>query len=340
MRADANCKVQALHNPGKELDSSASGYRLPGIKPRLAPIRRADVRYVSSYLDRLLDSKRITLRHSGVQLIQRIGDRHWSVEWNLPRWLCDRAGLAPSSARTLVLANALGLAYIRLCDDRKDGELASAFLQEAIQLEDVLLGEARSLIVGLVGGDAHLEASINARMQAWIAAGESPAHFPDFDLRRLTHLADEGAPLFIVSDVIEAMTSNRAGMGRCETPVHNYLIAAVLYDHLKDWRSDLGASRRNYFISAMLGGEAAGMNPEQILAAVQIGLIRGDQLERYLDLIYQALAEGVESAQTCGLGQFARHLAALDQEAHRSGERLLSGMERMLVQATNLFGAS
>jgi hypothetical protein len=270
------------------------------------------------------------------QVFKRISMDAWSVEWNLPRWLGERVSLSPGCIRKLVLANVLGLAYVRLRDDRIDGENHEIPDEASIHLESLFLSRALETLQFEVGENPVFTARLNHYLAAWKASASTPAFFPAFDLRALTHLVGEGAPLLIVSEAVHALAGMHVDRESLSAPVQNYLIAAVLYDHLKDWRADIMVGRKNYFISAMLGSDAVeelNLNVEHAVFSV---MLHGVKLEKYCYLINQALAQGVESARACGLVQFAQHLAALGDEARSGGEQLLRGMETMLDRATAL----
>jgi hypothetical protein len=276
------------------------------------------------------------MRLEASRLFECVAHPNWSVEWNLPRWLGEYANLPSTVIRDLVRANAIGLVFVKLKDDRMDGELDKRALDDAIHLERLLLKRARSTFSHLVDDAAQLDRSIDAHLKHWNDAGRSSAAFAGFDLHDLRPLADEGAPLFIVVEVINAIRSNSPIDDRIRASIHHYLVAAVLYDHLKDWRTDLTGGRKNYFISAMLGNNAPGDMDTTLEREVNSVMLHGVKLEQYINLITESLALGVESARACGLMRFAQHLAALGEEAHSGGEQLLRGMQTMLNQATLL----
>ena len=306
---------------------------------KLARISREDRREIQQVMRSLIRERVPEYSPYADILFARISLDTWSVEWNLPRWLGERVSLPSHSIRILILANVLGLAYVRLRDDRLDGENHEIPDEASIQLECLFLKRALETVQSEIGENPVFKLRRDHYLAAWKASAGAPALFPAFDLRKLTHLVDEGAPLLIASEAVHALAGMDVDRESLMAPVRNYLIAAVLYDHLKDWRADIRVGRKNYFISAMLGSDAAGDLDLSVENAVYSAMLHSVKLEKYLGLINQALTQGVESARACGVERFAQHLSALGDEARSGGEQLLRGMETMLDRATALVEA-
>ncbi|MCJ7825284.1 MAG: hypothetical protein MUP44_10320, partial [Anaerolineales bacterium] len=237
----------------------------------LSRLREDDLaRMRRSYLQ-LLITEPDPIQAYGQQLFARIAVPNWSVEWNLPRWLGDALGLSEAQQRQLVAATVFGLGYVRLHDDRRDGEAASGSGEISRRLELLLKQAAESELRALLGEHRWFWEQYQRDLGHWHQASRNAQLLTNvFEVNpgSLIQLGDIGAPLLIVCAAGYALQTGKQSLELLTTPVRHYLAAVVLYDHLKDWQEDLAAGRPNLFITAMLGATAGDKDPEEIRAAL------------------------------------------------------------------------
>lgn len=307
---------------------------------QLASLHDLDVARMRARFDLLLATQPESLQRYGRLLFERIAVSNWSVEWNLARWLGARSGLTAIHQERLVAVNVFGLGYIRLHDDRRDGERQEADEVAARALEALLFEAASGELHELVGEDPSFWHSFEAIMAGWEQAAIDPA--ADIDVRSMSpaqidRLADIGAPLLITCAACAALGPGIPEHGAMEKPVRHYLSAAVLYDHMKDWADDLAAGRPNLFVAAMLENQPENPDHDTIRQQIQRALIQIHDVQSYSALVIQELVRGADAAQALGMETFAQHLRALAGQANETGAQTLEGIQQYLMQGTALF---
>jgi hypothetical protein len=306
----------------------------------LIPLGALHVRRMSRRYEQLFASEAEAVRTYGKQLFQRIASPNWSVEWNLPLWLGDRYGLTEIQQWHLVTANVFGLGYVRLHDDRRDGEAHEGDASSASSVETRLFQAAQEELRRLLGADGGFWETFNTLMDRWRAAGESrygKLNVLTMPPDQRDQLADIGAPLLISCAACVTLQPEAHDLDTLTAPVRHYLTAAVLFDHLKDWQADLSARRVNLFIRTMLDHRVDTLDQEATQRAIYGSLIRGDELTRYIELVVHELIQGAELAHHLGLRPLRMHLLALASEARESGERMQRGIQNYIVQGQELF---
>jgi hypothetical protein len=303
------------------------------IAPRLAPIAGGDIAEVRTYIEGLAGLSDKALRVYATQVLGRIVHPNWSVEWNLPRWLGSRLAIPEDAQRDLVLVSSLGLGYVRLRDDRMDSEVLRGRTQISQRLESIFLMEARSLLEGLFDRQSDFWAHFHNYLHRWESAILPDAKSAPLQSSELDELAAVGAPLYIVCAAAHALNPHVMPLKTLLQPVRGYLAAAVLYDHMKDWSSDLIAGRKNIFIQTMTGEDPEGVEVDGLAARVRTEFIDQENIWQYCEQIWESLDQAAVSAQAIGLSQFAQHLVALEGEARSSAERTLRAVRKYVESA-------
>lgn len=305
---------------------------------QLAPLRFDDLEHMGHTFQSLLETEDETIRKLGQALFQRIAVLNWSVEWNLPHWL-GAGSLTEDQERRLVTANVLGLGFIRLHDDRQDGEQLSTDHAAGLRLEGLLLEAAKNEYTELLGDSAWFWEQFDRHMQSWEQMMRSSSSWIlglDFESISPTHLSDIGAPLLISCDAICSLTGKTSRYSDFQAPVRHYLAAAVLFDHLKDWQEDLAAGRANIFIETMLAPYSGERDASSMMPAMYLALTRTEVVRCYIQLLLDQLEAGIGDALKMHMLGFAQHLDALKDEASSSADLSLARIEGLLVQAQGL----
>jgi hypothetical protein len=303
------------------------------ITPQLTSIPDEDICLVRTHVEKLVGVSDRPLHAYAHKLLGNMVHPNWGVEWCLPRWLGSRLAIPELVQRDLLLANTLGLAYVRLYDDRIDREISREHLQSSQRLEDVFFNEAKRLLGRVFDERSNFWVHFHDYIHRWQSAGVPDAKSPPLESSELDKLADAGAPLYIVCAAAYALNPSFMPLEKIIQPVRSYLAAAVLYDHIKDWYSDLLAHRQNIFIQTMSGGEIDADDVDRLAIRVRMEFIHQDRIRLYNKQICELLGRAAVSAQAAGLTQFAQHLIALEAEARSSGERTLRGVREIVGSA-------
>ncbi|MFN2147450.1 MAG: hypothetical protein ACK2T2_03600 [Anaerolineales bacterium] len=115
--------------------------------------------------------------------------------------------------------------------------------------------------------------------------------------------------------------------------MRHYLAAAVLYDHLKDWKADATANRPNAFIQWMLRINEPDLPGSPSLADILVSFADVKRVEAYIAVLLIQLDAAIQLAQAAGLRGFSQHLMALALEAKESAALMLERIEGMLAEA-------
>ncbi len=305
----------------------------------LVPLRTRDVARMKLRFRNLLESEPESVRSLSEQLFRRIATKTWSVEWNLPRWLGSVYGLTDLEQQRLVTANVFGLGYVRLIDDRRDAEISGGDVRTSASLETLFLNAAEHELHQLLGDDPWFLEKYGAIMTEWgrMAHHDFAAGVLGMSPGQLDRLATIGAPLLVCCAATVALKNRLHALESLITPVRHYLVAAVLYDHAKDWRADLDAGRVNYFIQSMLDSWNDSADPYVTRLGMYQAIIDGEKPRAYMDLVGRELALGIESANRTDLQPFASHLGGLALEVRASRDQMQEKVRHHLTQGMELF---
>ncbi|MBM4458685.1 MAG: hypothetical protein FJ011_13100 [Chloroflexi bacterium] len=276
---------------------------------------------------------------AGWRLFDRIATRNWLLEWRLPRWLGESLDLGAEAAEALALANVFGLAYVRLRDDLADGETESA--DWAQTLAATLHDRWVAVYIQLFDGQRAFWRCFQQYMIEWRQSDESPTRpFEAYTTDDFLRLAHRGAPLKIGCAAAYLLAHRPGIMPALTKTIDCLLVAAVLLDHVKDWRDDLAAGRYNAFVSYV---SALAQTPENRVAnrrAVWQELAAGDVGRPYFHTIRNWLRLAAAEAQPIGCSGLSRYLAWLEAEAVGFGERLATAADAGLRAATERLWAA
>ncbi len=314
--------------------------RLLDLDPELSPLEEQDIVEMRSRFERLLALESCGIHTAGQKLFDRIADAHWSVEWNLPRWLGAVCGLTQAQQCSLLAVNIFGLGFVRVFDDRCDGEAQVGDEEAVRRLESLLYNAAITELTSLLGDDQGFWSQFDGLMQMWHRTDESILAGLDvlrMDPAEQIRLVDIGAPLFITPIACIALQNVPRDLEGLQAPIRHYLIGAVLYDHFKDWQVDLHTNRINLFVEAMLDSAPVGRDQKLIKSRIHQAFLERSNLKTYLQLVNEHLQLGAEAAHKVGMIPFSRHLLALEAEARESAEEMLEGIQRHLIKGMELF---
>lgn len=268
---------------------------------------------------------RKTLRPLGAEAVElacsildRVPPERWSVEWNLPWWLGEWAGLAPETSREFVLSNVLGLTSIRLADDLADGELGGITPDAARAMAGNLSEAAFAVYYRHLGEDASFWQVARGWLAEWEAATRrinDQAALPFVPTSTLVKdLVPLGAPLKISALAICSLTERRAVFPLLEECLDNLTAAYVLNDHADDWREDAEAGRWNAFAAACLAQEPSNGGAYNI-PRVFHSVAMSDAPYRYYQLIEDCAQRARRIAVSLGLDPLAFHLSGFIDRA-------------------------
>lgn len=302
------------------------------------PLRIHDISRMRAAYRALLVPESKNVRACGMALFERIATGNWSVEWNLPRWLGSSLGLGEFEQQGLIAANVFGLGYIRLHDDQMDGEGLISEPEITRALERALLQAAEGELRQLAGERPAFWNQYTAIMKRWKAALDMVAGINVLQMEpsQLNQLGDIGAPLYLCGAACAALRPQTVSLEAILRPIQHYLVAAVLYDHMKDWKSDLENERANVFIQAMDSSASVRSLRPHSRHEVYAAILEGEQPTAYIDRLHGELSQGMEAARSAGLEPFALHLAALAEEVRESKKQMDKGIQDYLKQGMEL----
>lgn len=238
----------------------------------------------------------------------------WALELTLPVWLCTSFTVAPAQAHHLVVSNVLGLAYVRLCDDLADNDIATHKRAGARRLSGVLYAAAIERLQQCFETDSRFWASLDGIMADWQAATgaagapAAAAQLPPAKAPNLRLLAARGAPLKICCVAACLLADRQAALPPLLRAIDHLLAAAVLLDHFDDAQDDLAAGRYNALIAWLSPlpqtPENRAENRRRFLAE-QYG---GRQGERYFALMQRQVASAQAQARAVGCADLVGYL--------------------------------
>ncbi len=271
------------------------------------------------------------------QMLARSRPPNWALEWSLPWWLGKALGLRTEQARSLVLANVLGLTYIRLQDDLADGAVGSEMQVPARLLGTALLHMWLSCYMDLCGVAPAFWRSFDSYLQQWLAAAwrsyEPVQYFDIADRADLLALAQRGAPLKSCAAAACLLADRPNKLVMLETMLDDLLVAAVLLDHAQDWAEDAAAGRWNAFM-AQITGTCALQDLAHGRRAVMQELAVGAAGRPYFAVIHQHLCFALGLADEVGLGALAGYIGWLEDAAGALRSKWARAARQQLRTAT------
>jgi hypothetical protein len=285
-----------------------------------------------------------TLKEAGRDLIDCLDTPNWALEWSLPYWLGNAFGLQRQVIRSLTLANLFGLAYVRLQDDMIDGELAPDAGALAPLLATALyhlwLEPYRTLFDAASAHASTFWRFFDGCLAAWLDAtlstGIAPAAEGTVDEAHALWLARRGAPLKVGAVAACLLAGRVEDVAAVSAAVDHVLGAAVLIDHVEDWRADVGAGRYNAFVAyaALQPGDAgAGDARGAVLEEVYLGDAGGP----YFDLVGRLIDGARAAAQPLACAGLERFLDRLEENVAGYRRRLSVHAGERLRAAVSAF---
>ena len=316
--------------------------------PRLP---EGEIEYAGARFCAGLQSVAPALVPHGRRLLARIATPNWTLEWGLPRWLGDAFDLPPDVSAGLVLANAYGLAFVRLVDDLADGENAGLEPAETVLLAGAMhslwIGQVRE-VVGRAGQEpagrgsaAWFWRDFDRYRTQWVQVllDERLPSVPfcaytEADFRRL---AARAAPLKVCCAASCLLAGREDDLPALEDAIDQLLVGAVLLDHALDWPEDLAQGRANAFVayasSLPQTAENRDANRRRVLEAILLG--RGAR--PYFARIGDRLRAARDAAGVLPCAGLAGFLGWLDRETAAYADRLRGEANARLRAAAGAF---
>jgi hypothetical protein len=285
------------------------------------------------------------------RLLSRIAAPNWTLEWSLPVWLGDAFGLPPETSAGSVLANAYGLAFVRLIDDLADGEGAELQQAEAVLLAGALHSLWVAQLQEVIGGRRTLAACGKVAPRFWprfhryrsqwrqalLDDRLPPTHFSAYTETDLRRLAARGAPLKVCCAAACLLGGREGDLPALEAAIDHLLAGAVLLDHAQDWRQDLTEGRANAFVAHFSDLPQVAEHREANRRAVLEGILLGDSGRPYFARIGALLRAAGETAQALRCAGLAAFLSWLERETDAYAARLRTEAQAQLGAAVRAF---
>ncbi|HET7009581.1 MAG TPA: hypothetical protein VFI11_02295 [Anaerolineales bacterium] len=270
--------------------------------------------------------------------MSRLATPNWQLEWNLPRWLAEAFALPEEVVRRVVLANVLGLGYVRMIDDLRDRETASLGLADTRSLANVLYEAAISTYLEMLGTHEWFWAQLERFLHEWQAVKPEDVcldvlHAGGADVQSLARL---GSPLHIGTAAMCAISGQEGRLEEMMEPVRHYLVACVLLDHMQDWREDTQAGRPNLFVRALLDGQPSDEQSPAITVRVCEAFLRSQPVQDYLDLAGNHFHVALSLSRRQRLHRLADYLETRRQTARRTAEDLARRIDYLRGQAAGI----
>jgi hypothetical protein len=279
-----------------------------------------------------------SVRSAGEDLLSGLATSDWELEWSLPRWLAEPLALSEDVVGRLVAANALGLGYVRLIDDCRDRENARLEFADMERLANVFYRAAIGVYLELLGPHAWFWSQVGKFLHQWRAVGFDDVsidvfHAAGAQVQRLAHL---GSPLHIGGAAVCAISGQEARLAEMTLPIHHYLIASVLLDHMADWQEDLQAGRPNLFVRALLHDEPSGWQPPRATMQLREAFLRTRPVQDYLGLVARHFHIALFLSRDQRLHGLAKYLEIREQATKRDTENLVQAIQGTLDQAAEM----
>jgi hypothetical protein len=288
---------------------------------------------------------------AGRRLLSRIATPNWTLEWSLPGWLGDAFSLPSEVSDGLMLANAYGLAYVRLIDDLADGDSTGSEPAETVLLAGALhslwIAQLWEVVAGAGAPPAVEERAARfwprfERYRAqWLRAllddRLPPAPFRAYTEADFRRLAARGAPLKVCCAAACLLGGRERDLPALEDMIDRLLAGAVLLDHAQDWPGDLAQGRANAFVAYVSNLPQTAGNRDANRRAVLESILLGDGARPYFALIGAQLRAARETAEAFDCAGLAAFLSWLDRETGAYAARLRDEAHARLRAAVRAF---
>jgi hypothetical protein len=318
--------------------SGASSHRPEGADAGLGRLDPADVARVASAFVRATSGLPPALRSAGERLFDRLASPNWTVEWGLPRWVGESRGLSEWTCARLVEANVLGLGYVRLADDARDGEAGPLEHPAVRPLADYLYSAAIGVYESLIGHHPWFWGRAEQFLAEWRMVGRhlltlDALHADDDEILSLAHI---GSPLQIGVAAVCAFAHQERELARLTLPVRRYLAATVLLDHMADWREDVGDGRPNLFVRALLGSASPPGPVQAIRRQMAEAMLEPQRAQAFLERVIGQLRLAVGDCRRASLDKFADALTELEARTVEASGRLDGEIRSLLRRAADI----
>jgi hypothetical protein len=249
-------------------------------------------------------------------------------------------GLSGDDVSSLTLANAFGLAAVRLLDDLVDGDIDEDAAAALVLLPTALHQLWMQRYVVLFGRDAefwrHVQRFLGQWLEATYGATEAPSTpFASFDDEDFRHLAHRGAPLKACAVAACMLAEQRALIEPLIECLDHLLAGAVLLDQVKDWAADLAAYRYNLFVAFATSRPQTAKyeldNRNAVLRAIGTG-----EVSAYFDVLISRLVQAQVLAGQVASTPLAAHVQDYQDHVIRVQEQLDAAAAARLAQITDL----
>lgn len=278
------------------------------------------------------------------RLLEQIAPPSWTLEWSLPRWVGEPFGLDETLTIDLMLANVLGLGYIRLQDDLADGAVESAALPTTVCLSALLYQEWMALYRRLFAASSPFWTYFSLYQSQWIAAtlhgNQQPVAAFMADNDDLLRLAARGAPLKICCAGACLLAGHEEEIGPLTSAIDHLLAGMVLVDHAADWMDDLEAGRYNAFVHSISSLAQTPEHRESNRQRVMEEIFLGSAARSYFDLAQRAVQQAIQLAAPVAGGDLLDYLRWFEGQVVAQGQGLADQARAALQRATQqIFGA-
>jgi hypothetical protein len=288
---------------------------------------------------------------AGRRLLSRIEAPNWTLEWSLPGWLGDAFHLAPEASAGSVLANAYGLAFVRLVDDLVDGESAGLRPAETVLLAGAMYSLWVAQLRAVVGGTGAPPAGSENASGFWRCFDRYRGQWlrallddrlPSTPLSAYTeadfqHLAARGAPLKACCAAACLLGGRGRDLPALEAAIDRLLAGAVLLDHAQDWSEDLAGGRANAFVAHFSDLPQTVEHRDANRRAVLEGILLGDAGQPYFARIGALLRSAEETAQAFQSAGLAAFLSWLERATEAYAAQLQDEARAQLRAAVRAF---
>jgi hypothetical protein len=287
----------------------------------------------------------------GRRLLARIAAPNWTLEWGLPRWLGDAFGLPPDASAGLVLANAYGLAFVRLVDGLADGESAGFEPAEAVLLagatHSLWVGQVRQVVEGAtvrpVGRDGvarfwrDFDEHRSNGVRAMLDDRLPPVPFRAYTEADFRRLAARGAPLKVCCAAACLLAGREHDLPALADAIDQLLVGAVLLDHALDWPQDLAEGRPNAFVAYASGLPQTAENRDDNRRRVLEAILLRRGARPYFARIGERLRAAHNTADALPCAGLAAFLGWLDRQTAAYAARLRGEANGRLRAAVGAF---
>jgi hypothetical protein len=271
----------------------------------------------------------------GLRLLQKLSPPQWALEWYLPKWLGDFYTLDPSITETLVLANLYGLVFIVLQDQVADEGLDSAESVQAVCLGTALHHLWIRQYVHAFASSSSFWHYFDTYMHEWTNATAASNRFPAQNFGAMMQqgaplLAGRAAPLKICCAAACTLSQQEDQIPVLAAALDRLHLAAVLLDHVHDWRRDLAAGRYNTFVHFASDAPQIPTNYELNRQRVYEQLLLKEAAQPYFALAADHMRMAIEHARKTGCQPLVDYLDWYHRKLLSSGHELAASARTML----------